>query len=111
MVWGSMYGMSERAVQSVPAGIANQGVPARVFRVPQSHVSHILAAAWRSTGLAVGSPAYEYRLFPPAAAALEELARKKVVRKTVLPFGSYGWKAGAAASGSTRAQPRQVSPS
>jgi flavorubredoxin len=44
----------------------------------------------------VGSPAYEYRLFPPVAAALDELARKKVVRKTVLPFGSFGWLAGAA---------------
>ncbi len=96
VLWGSMYGMTERAVQSVLAGIAEEGVRAHVFRVPQSHASHILAAAWRSTGLAVGSPTYEYRLFPPVAAVLDELARKKVVRKVVLPFGSFGWLAGGA---------------
>jgi len=94
VIWGSMYGMTERAVQSVLAGIAEEGVRAHVFRVPQSHASHILAAAWRSIGIAVGSPTYEYRLFPPVAAALDELARKKVVHKKVLAFGSFGWLAG-----------------
>ncbi len=162
VIWGSMYGMTERAVASVLEGIAEEGVRAHVFRVPQSHVSPILAAAWRSTGIAVGAPVYEYRLFPPVAAVLDELARKKVVRKKVLAFGSFGWLAGgggkelaeiveryrlgwellppvefpgapreeaqarlreagrglarevraaSADSGSTRAQPRQVSPS
>ena len=43
----------------------------------------------------LASPTYEYRMFPPMAAALDELGRKKVVRKKAFRFGSYGWSGGA----------------
>jgi flavorubredoxin len=34
-------------------------------------------------------------MFPPMAAALDELGRKKVARKKAFRFGSYGWSGGA----------------
>ncbi len=91
VIWGSMYGMTERALQAVLEGIQAEGVPAHTFRVPHQHVSYILASAWRSTGIVIGSPVYEYRLFPPVAAAVDELGRKRVARKKAFRFGSYGW--------------------
>jgi anaerobic nitric oxide reductase flavorubredoxin len=95
VIWGSMYGMTERALQAVLEGIRSQNVPIHAFRVPQDHISHILAAAWRSSGIVLAAPTYEYRMFPPMAAALDELGRKKVVRKKAFRFGSYGWSGGA----------------
>jgi anaerobic nitric oxide reductase flavorubredoxin len=95
LIWGSMYGMTERAVEAVVQGIREENVPVHAFRVPQDHISYILAAAWRSSGIVLAAPTYEYRMFPPMAAALDELGRKKVVRKKAFSFGSYGWSGGA----------------
>jgi len=40
-------------------------------------------------------PTYEYRMFPPMAWVIDMFARKKVIRKKVLRFGSFGWSGGA----------------
>jgi anaerobic nitric oxide reductase flavorubredoxin len=36
-------------------------------------------------------PTYEYRMFPPMARVVGMFARKKVMNKKVLRFGSFGW--------------------
>lgn len=95
VIWGSMYGMTERALEAVREGIRSEEVPTHSFRVPQDHISHILAAAWKSGGIVLAAPTYEYKLFPPVAAALDELGRKKVTGKKAFRFGSYGWSGGA----------------
>jgi anaerobic nitric oxide reductase flavorubredoxin len=95
MIWGSMYGMTERAVEAVAQGIREEEVPVHAFRVPQDHISYILASAWKSSGVFVAAPTYEYRMFPPMAAVLDELGRKKVVRKKAFRIGSFGWSGGA----------------
>jgi anaerobic nitric oxide reductase flavorubredoxin len=75
LIWGSMYGMTERAVEAAVQGIREEEVPVSTFRVPQDHISHILASAWRSSGIVLAAPTYEYKMFPPMAAALDELGR------------------------------------
>jgi flavorubredoxin len=95
LIWGSMYGNTERAVERALEGARSEGVPVRVHRVPQEHVSFILASAWRSSGLILGMPTYEFKMFPPMAHALDELARKRVVGKKLFRFGSFGWSGGA----------------
>jgi len=42
-------------------------------------------------------PTYEYKMFPPMAAILDELGKKKVLNRHVLRLGSYGWSGGAQA--------------
>lgn len=37
----------------------------------------IPASAWTSTGIILAMPTYEYKMFHPMAATLEELGRKK----------------------------------
>jgi flavorubredoxin len=95
VIWGSMYGNTEKAVESVVAGLSAGGVKSHVFRVPQDHISFILAAAWRSSGIVIAAPTYEYKMFPPMATVLDELGRKRVLRKKALRFGSFGWSGGA----------------
>jgi flavorubredoxin len=55
----------------------------------------ILASAWKSTGLILGMPTYEYEMFPPMAWVLDMFRRKKILNKKVLRFGSAGWSGGA----------------
>jgi flavorubredoxin len=95
-IWGSMYGNTERVVDAVITGFKEEGVPVNEHRVPQDHMSYILASAWKSTGIVLGMPTYEYKMFPPMAHVLDDLGRKKVFGKKIFRFGSYGWSGGAA---------------
>ena len=94
-IWSSMYGMTEKAMEYVVEGIESEGVKVHVHRVPQTHLSYILQSAWESTGIVLAMPTYEYRMFPPMAAIVDDLGRKNVNTKEALRIGSFGWSGGA----------------
>ncbi len=95
LIWGSMYGMTAKAVEAAVQGVKDEGLPIRVFRSPQDHVSDILASCLRSQGIILGVPTYEYRMFPPIAHVLDDLGRKRILHRRAFCFGSYGWSGGA----------------
>jgi flavorubredoxin len=95
VVWSSMYGNTRRMVDPVVEGIESEGVPVHIHRIPQEHVSFVLADAWRSTGIVLGMPTYEYKMFPPMAHVLDILERSHVQNRLAFRFGSYGWSGGA----------------
>ena len=95
IIWSSMYGNTEQVVNAMVQGVRSEGLPVHIHRVPNDHVGFILASAWKSAGLIVGMPTYEYKMFPPMAWVLDMFARKKVWNKKVLRFGSVGWSGGA----------------
>ncbi len=95
VIWSSMYGNTGKVVDSIVRGIRSQGVPVHVHRVPDDDVGFILASAWKSSAIVLGMPTYEYRMFPPMAWVIDMFARKKVIKKKVLRFGSFGWSGGA----------------
>jgi flavorubredoxin len=95
VVWGTMYGNTERIVREIISGISSEGVAVDVFKVPDDNVSFILASAWESAGLVMAMPTYEYKMFPPMRYVLDIFAQKHVWHKKVLRCGSYGWIGGA----------------
>lgn len=95
VVWSSMYGNTEQLLGSVLSGLEAEGVKVHVHRVPQEHSSFVLASAWRSTGIVVGTPTYEYKMFPPMYAVLDIFDRSHVKNRKAMRFGSYGWSGGA----------------
>lgn len=95
VVWGSMYGNTEKMMRAIVRGIAREGVAVEIFRVPETDVSYILSAIWESAGLVFGAPTYEAKAFPPMAYVWDVLSRKHVFDRKVLCFGSYGWSKGA----------------
>jgi len=95
VIWSSMYGNTEKVVAAMIQGVRSEGLPVHVYRTPQDDIGFILASAWKSAGLIIGMPTYEYRMFPPMAWVLDMFARKKVMNKKVLRFGSFGWSGGA----------------
>ena len=64
-------------------------------RVFLSDVSYILADAYKSEGILIAMPTYEYKMFPPVAYALDLFARKHVNGRSALRIGSWGWVGGA----------------
>ncbi len=95
VIWSSMYGNTEQLLEHVLKGIESKNVPITMHRVPQEHASYVLASAWKSAGLVLGMPTYEYRMFPPMAHVLDIFDRSHVKNKKVFRFGSFGWSGGA----------------
>lgn len=95
ILWGSMYGMTAKAVDYAEGILQREGVKYNKLEMPLESESEMVATVFRSAGIIIAAPTYEYKLFPPVAAALNELGRKKITGKAVFRFGSYGWSGGA----------------
>jgi flavorubredoxin len=95
LLYGSMYGNTEKMMNAVAQGISREGVPLTIFDVTRTHVSYIMPFLWTQRGVMVGAPTYEGSLFPPMTQVLEVAATKRIYSKKVARFGSYGWSGGA----------------
>jgi len=95
LIYGSMYGMTEEMMNAVAEGISSVGVPLAIFDAARTHTSYILPHLWTHSGVMIGAPTYEAGVFPPVAAALQLIAEKRVMLKSVARFGSYTWSGGA----------------
>ncbi|MDR2393956.1 MAG: FprA family A-type flavoprotein [Treponema sp.] len=95
LVWGSMYGNTKQGLDAVIYGIEQEGVAYSIHRVPDEDVSYILQDAYKSRGLVLAMPTYEYAMFPPMAWVIDIFRRKHITGKTVLRIGSWGWVGGA----------------
>ncbi len=95
IVYGSMYGMTEKAVNKMVEILERENVKYNLLKVPYATTGEILSKAIRSYGLILGIPTYEDHMFPPMAYAIDELGRKKIMGKKVITFGSFGWAGGA----------------
>jgi len=90
-----MYGMTEKVVNYVESILQREGIKYNKLKMPLATESEMVATVFRSAGVIIGAPTYEYKLFPPVASALNELGRKRITGKTAFRFGSYGWSGGA----------------
>ncbi|MDF2611168.1 MAG: beta-lactamase domain protein [Lachnospiraceae bacterium] len=95
LVWSSMYGMTEKAVQFAVKVLESQNIKFHIHQVPEDSWGTVITSAWTSTGLILAMPTYEFKMFPPMASTLEEMGKKKIQNRKVFSFGSYGWSGGA----------------
>lgn len=95
ILWGSMYGMTRKAVDFVEGILQREGVKYNKLEMPLGSESEMVATVFSAAGIIIGAPTYEYKLFPPVAAALNELGRKRIAGKVAFRFGSFGWSGGA----------------
>ena len=95
LIWSSMYGNTQALLESIIAGVESEGIPIHVIQIPQTHESFVLEKAWRSEGLIIGMPTYEYKMFPPMYHVLDIMTRSHIQGRKTLRFGSFGWSGGA----------------
>lgn len=95
ILWGSMYGMTEKAVNYAESILNREGIKVNKLKMPLESQSEMIANVFKAAGVIIAAPTYEYKLFPPVAVAIDELGRKKVTGKSAFRFGSYGWSGGA----------------
>ncbi|MEL3911962.1 FprA family A-type flavoprotein [Treponema pedis] len=95
IIWGSMYGYTKAGLDAVIEGIDEAGMPYSIYRIPDVDPTFILGEAYRSAGLVLAMPTYEYKMFPPMAHILDLFERKHFTGKKVLRIGNWGWVGGA----------------
>ena len=95
LVYGTMYGNTERMVEAVASGVNRAGLPVSIFDVRHIHASYILPSIYTRSGVLIGAPTYEGALFPPMAHLLDMVARKRIANRKLAYFGSFGWSGGA----------------
>ena len=105
LVYGSMYGNTEKMMNAVAQGISRSGVPVEIFDAARTHVSYILPSLWTQRGIMIGAPTYEGSLFPPVAQVIDMAGLKRVINKKAAIFGSYGWSKGGMAAFQKLADP------
>ncbi|HIC95044.1 TPA: FprA family A-type flavoprotein [Candidatus Bipolaricaulota bacterium] len=97
LIYGSMYGDTELMADRVARGVASAstGVPIKVLDASRTHLSFLLAEAWRYRALILGTPTYDTGIFPPVEQFLRLAQRKRLQNRLVGLFGSFGWAGGA----------------
>ncbi|WP_422487335.1 FprA family A-type flavoprotein [Gudongella sp. DL1XJH-153] len=95
ILWGSMYGMTAKAIAHAEEVLKREGIKYNKLEMPLESESQMIATVFKSAALIIAAPTYEYKLFPPVAAALDEIGRKKITGKVAFRFGSFGWSGGA----------------
>ncbi len=95
LIWGSMYGMTGEAVAVAEEVLRASGVKYYIHQVPESSWGDVLTSVWTSSAVILAMPTYEYKMFPPMSAILEELGKKKAQGRKAFRFGSFGWSGGA----------------
>lgn len=96
IVYGSMYGHTEKMAETIARTIASRGVRnVKIYDVSKTHLSYLLADLWRYQGLILGSCTYNNSLFPNMATLVTTLRNQKMKNHTMGMFGSYSWSGGA----------------
>lgn len=97
IIYGSMYGFTEKVAEQVALGAGSTGLKdLEVMDAARNHPSYLLSESWKREGLIIGSPTYESRAFPPVSNFLNLAEKKKLKNKVTGTFGSYGWGGGSA---------------
>ena len=95
LLFASMYGNTEEMMEVVAQGIADAGVPLKVFNVSKTPLSYILPSLWTQRGVMIGAPTYEGGMFPDMNAVLEMANIKHIFNRKAAGFGSHAWNGGA----------------
>lgn len=96
LIFGSMYGNTERAMQYFAARLADAGVRnIRSHHVSKSDPSLIVADCWRYSHIVFAAPTYNLGLFPAMEEVIHELHRLQFGHRRCLIIGNHSWASAA----------------
>lgn len=92
ILFGSVYGNTENAVDILAAKLAQKGVRnIKIMDASSNHHSYIVAQAFKYSHLVVAAPTYNAGVFTPVEFALNELKIHNVQNKTVALIQNGSW--------------------
>lgn len=92
VVYGSMYGNTERMAEAVAQGLVQNGIKSVVMHnVSKSDPSVILQDIFKYKGLVIGSPTYCNDLHPEIHSLLTKIKIRQIKNRDFGYFGSFSW--------------------
>jgi len=94
IVYGSMYGYTQRLAVKLKKELLERDVEVKMHNASYSDMSRILVDAMRAGVLVIGLPTYDAFPFPPVWSFLNEMEGKRLPKRPIGLFGTYGWGGG-----------------
>ena len=92
VVYGSMYGNTERMAEAVAQGLTMGGIKNVILHnVSKSDASVILRDIFKYKGLLIGSPTYSNELYPEIDSLLKKMEIRGIKKRDFAYFGSFTW--------------------
>jgi len=94
VIYSSMYGSTEKAVETAVDYLRNKGFSPIIYRFTdmiQTDISSIISDMIDSEAVIIGTSTYEANIFPTIRYLIDIMIEKVRVRKKVLILSSYGW--------------------
>ncbi|MCR4586918.1 MAG: FprA family A-type flavoprotein [Lachnospiraceae bacterium] len=97
IVYASIYGGTENAVEVIASKLAARGIKnIKMYDVSKTHVSELVAEAFRVSHLVLAAPTLDAGLFPAMETFLLEIKRKNLCKRTVALVENGTWAPAAA---------------
>ncbi len=95
IIFGSMYGNTEKMADYTARKIAERGIKnIRVRDASKTHLSYLINDVWRYKGVILGSAAYNAGMMPPMEHFTRTMEHISPKNHYLGLFGSYSWKGG-----------------
>lgn len=95
IVFGSMYGNTEKMADYVARFLVEEGVRNIVVHdSSKTHTSHIINDIWKYKAVVMGSCAYNNGIFPPMAHLISDLEHYGLKDRLLSIFGTSSWGGG-----------------
>jgi flavorubredoxin len=94
IVYDTMWGSTEKMAHAILEGVRSEGIDVKLFRLPYSDKSDIIAELLESKGLLLGSSTINNGMLPTVGPFLTDLKGLRPKNKVAATFGSYGWGGG-----------------
>lgn len=92
IVYGSMYGNSEKIAEHVADALAANGIrEIDMFNSSYAELSDMLASAYTNGALVVVAPTYNEGIYPPVNAFVQALATRGLSGRQILLLGNHTW--------------------
>jgi flavorubredoxin len=95
IIYGSMYGNTEKMADYIARKISEQGIKdIRVRDASKTHLSYLINDIWKYKGVIIGSSAYNSGMLPTIEHLTKTLEHMGVKNHYLGLFGSYSWTGG-----------------
>ncbi|MBI4860308.1 MAG: flavodoxin domain-containing protein [Candidatus Riflebacteria bacterium] len=91
IIYDTMWQATRRMADAIADGLADRGVPYKIFYTALADRNEVIAEAFRARAIVVGSPTHNRGVLPSMMPFLEELKGLQLKNKIGAAFGSYGW--------------------
>ena len=92
IVYGSMYGNTERMVEAAAQALAEAGIKNIVVRnASKTDLSYIIADLFTHAGVIIAAPTYSDGLFPPVDAVMTAMSVRGLKNRRIAIMGSHTW--------------------